>query len=252
MPASSLENWRLLLKEVLAECQKYESSISIDKLDEHRDVKLLSFLLLSRSINNIRGFLQLLEKDLPVEVGILARSCVENAIWQNALYVDSEKTIRMFDDDGMLNKRKRIEHLFALMDDTGEVPTEERKDSVKYVLREKRGLLLKNKYKRAKLEDLPGFEDVSELYHVFYAELSDGRAHISETSLALQADLIHAKHSETSNEILDKLEQFKVFYAATQSLLICLNTMLSIFNLVANEMFQQKINDLLERPMKDL
>ncbi|HZZ25527.1 MAG TPA: DUF5677 domain-containing protein [Roseiarcus sp.] len=77
--------------------------------------------LLARTVSNLKGVLILLDSRRVVEARVLARSCIENALWVAGLAAEGEAFIREMLSDDAHHRRGRGERLFASrapLDDT--------------------------------------------------------------------------------------------------------------------------------------
>ena len=69
--------------------------------------------LLARTVSNLKGALILLDSRRIVEARVLARCCIENALWVAGLAADGEAFIREMLSDDAHHRRGRGERLFT-------------------------------------------------------------------------------------------------------------------------------------------
>jgi hypothetical protein len=73
----------------------------------NREIDVLAVTLLARTAQNLKGVVVLIEAGLVVEARILARSCLENALWLGGLIVDGDAFADRMLEDEMKSRQRR-------------------------------------------------------------------------------------------------------------------------------------------------
>lgn len=154
------------------------------------DPRVLTIMLMSRTLSNFRGVFTLIDNGLVVEARILVRCCFENAFWIAGLHAQGDKFARKMLQDEMQSRRTRGE--LALSKKT-QLP-----DHVEKRLREQLRSI-KKKWAVAKSLN-PKDVALSGLLkdgYLIYCQLSADAAHPTLTSLHR-----HVGHDEKDGEAL--------------------------------------------------
>lgn len=152
--------------------------------------KVITIMLMSRTLSNFRGLFTLIENGLVVEARILVRCCFENTFWMAGLHSQGDKFVRKMLHDEAWSRRVR-----------GEIALSKRpqlSEDVEKRLREQLRVINKNWPDAKSLS--PKDVALSGLLkdgYLIYSQLSADAAHPTVTSLHR-----HVGHCERDGEAL--------------------------------------------------
>ena len=159
--------------------------------------------LLARTVSNLKGALILLDSRRVVEARVLARCCIENALWVAGLATDGDAFIREMLSDDAHHRRGRGERLFA----SRESLDDETSAKLRSWLRE-----IGKAYQNPTQLNPGGVakrSNTSSQIYIFYEQLSADAAHPSVDALnryVVKDDEIEAEPDLDEAEIVETLE----------------------------------------------
>jgi hypothetical protein len=171
--------------------------------------------LLARTVSNLKGVLILLDSRRVVEARVLARCCIENALWVAGLAAKGEAFIREMLSDDAHHRRGRGERLLA----SRESLDDETSAKLRSWLRE-----IGKAYQNPTQLNPGGVakrSNTSSQIYIFYEKLSADAAHPSVDALnryVVGDDEIAAEPDADDVEIVETLE-----YLSTAVLGVCFN-----------------------------